>query len=241
MDRSLFSMGDKQPSSIKELYKIVIDMNASLRKEVDDMKESMQYMNKTFEELRTTKDELAALKREHAALKVEKEQLAESLVCTRQELLDLKQYSRKNNIEIKGVPQEKDESLVEIVQTIAEKVGTRVEPSDIDVVHRVPTKNKESSNIIVRFVSRGARDKVLQEAKKQRLAANDIGFSGTHPVFINEHLCPEYKLLLGMAIAKKKEKNWRFVWVSQSKILARRTENSKAIHIASSGDLSKIV
>lgn len=84
------------------------------------MKASMGYMNKTFEELRTTKDELAALKKEHAALKVEKEQLAESLACARKEIVELKQYSRKNNGEIKGVPQEKDESLVEVVQKIAE-------------------------------------------------------------------------------------------------------------------------
>lgn len=234
-------MVDKPPASIKELYKLVTDMNESLKKEVEEMKASMGYMNKTFEELRTTKDELAALKKEHAALKAEKEQLAESLACARNEIVELKQYSRKNNIEIKGVPEEKDESLVEVVQNIVQKVGTTVEPSEIDVVHRVPTRNKESSNIIVRFVSRGARDRVLQGAKKHRLAANDIGFSSTHPVFINEHLCPEYKALLGMAIAKKKEKNWRFVWVSQSKILARRTENSKTIHIASTDDLSKIV
>lgn len=88
-------MGDKPPTSIKELYKLVTDMNESLKKEVDEMKASMGYMNKTFEELRTTKDELAALKKEHAALKVEKEQLAESLACARNEIIELKQYSRK--------------------------------------------------------------------------------------------------------------------------------------------------
>lgn len=240
LDCSLFEMCDKPPSTIKELLKYVTDLNAGLRKDIDDVKEGMTYMNETFEELRTTKVELDALKKEHAALKLEKEQLAKSLVTTQKELTELKQYTRLSNLEIKGIPQNQNESLMEVVQRIGDKVGMCVEPKDIDVVDRVPTKDRTKTNIIVRFSSRAVRDKVLQAAKKKRLSASDIGFSDTNAVYINEHLCPEYKALLGMAIARKKEKNWRFVWVSQSKILARKAENSNVIHIASRDDLDKI-
>lgn len=80
-----------------------------------------------------------------------------------------------------------------------------MEPSDIDVVHRVPTKEPTKTNIIVRFVSR-SRNKLLQTAKKKRLTTSDFGFADASPVYINEHLCPEYKALLRKAIAKKKRK-----------------------------------
>lgn len=59
---------------------------------------------------------------------------------------------------------------MEVVRKIAEEVGTAVEPSDIDVVHRVPTMKKEISNIIVKFMSRESRERVLQDAKKHLLA-----------------------------------------------------------------------
>lgn len=157
------------------------------------------------------------------------------------EMTQLKQFTRKQNIEIKGIPQEPNESLVEIIQRIGDKVEARLEPSDIDVVHRVPTREPAKTNIIVRFGSRSARDKLLQAARKKRLTTSDIGFAETCPIYVNEHLCPEYKALLGMAIAKKKEKKWKFVWVAESKILARKTENSSVVHIATRADLAKIV
>lgn len=235
------TMGDRAPNSIKELLKHFTDITSNLKQELDEVKKSMEFMNNTFEELRGTKQELENLKKDNAALKKEKDELALSLLSTTKELTDLKQYTRKNNLEIKGIPKEEKESLVEVVQKIGGKVGVAVAASDIDVVHRVPTKDKDKTNVIVRFVSRARRDEVLQAAKKKRFAANEIGFPDTNAVFINEHLCPENKALLGMAIAKKKEKNWKFVWVTESKILARKAENARAIHIATKEDLAKIV
>ncbi|XP_077492078.1 uncharacterized protein LOC144102789 [Amblyomma americanum] len=234
-------MGDKPPGTIKDLLKYVNDQNAVLRKEVEELKQSMTFMNDSFEAFRMTGEELEALKKEHAALKLEKDELAQTLAKTQKELIELKQYSRLSNVEIKGIPETEDESLVEVVQKIGEKIGMDVETTDIDVVHRVPTKEKTKKNVIVKFASRAARDKFLQSARKKRLSANDIGFSETTPVYLNEHLCPEYKALLGMAIARKKANNWKFVWVSNSKILARKAENSTVIHIATRDDLSKIV
>ncbi|KAK8768006.1 hypothetical protein V5799_005213 [Amblyomma americanum] len=186
-------MGDKPPGTIKDLLKYVNDQNADLRKEVEELKQSMTFMNDSFEAFRTTGEELEALKKEHAALKLEKDELAQTLAKTQKELIELKQYSRLSNVEIKGIPETEDESLVEVVQKIGEKIGMDVETTDIDVVHRVPTKEKTKKNVIVKFASRAARDKFLQSARKKRLSANDIGFSETTPVYLNEHLCPEYK------------------------------------------------
>ncbi|KAH7952867.1 hypothetical protein HPB49_002029 [Dermacentor silvarum] len=98
-------MSEKQPCTIKELFKHFTDMNVNLKKELDDVKQSVTYMNETFEELRVTKQELDDLKREHATLNAEKERLAQSLASTQKELTELKQYTRKNNVEIKGIPQ----------------------------------------------------------------------------------------------------------------------------------------
>ncbi|KAG0445006.1 hypothetical protein HPB47_005351, partial [Ixodes persulcatus] len=121
----------------------------ALKKEVDDVVKSMTFMNSTFEELRGAKQELEASKKAHEGLKAEKEGLRQSLAKAQKEITELQQYSRMNNIEIKGIPQLKDESLTEVVQLIGDTVGVKVQPSDIGVVHRVPTKERGSTNVIV--------------------------------------------------------------------------------------------
>lgn len=119
-------MGDKVLSTIKELFKLVTDTNACLRKELDDVKDSLTYMNAKFEELRVTKQELDAVRLEHATLKAEKEQMAQTLSDSKKELTELKQYSRNNNKEIKGIPQKPNESLEEITKAIGDKTGQEV-------------------------------------------------------------------------------------------------------------------
>ncbi|KAH9371933.1 hypothetical protein HPB48_021293 [Haemaphysalis longicornis] len=69
---------------------------------------------------------------------------------------------------------------------------------------------------------------------------NDLGFSAKTAVFVNEHLCPALKKLLGMAIAKKRECQWQFVWTKEGRILAKRDEQSNVIYIQSERDIDMI-
>ncbi|KAH9373654.1 hypothetical protein HPB48_011402 [Haemaphysalis longicornis] len=67
-------------------------------------------------------------------------------------------------------------------------------------------KEPTKTNIIVIFVSWSARDKLLQAAKKKRLTTRDFGFGDASPVYINGHLCFEYKFCLARPSPKKKGK-----------------------------------
>ncbi|KAH9367534.1 hypothetical protein HPB48_022262 [Haemaphysalis longicornis] len=70
---------------------------------------------------------------------------------------------------------------------------------------------------------------------------NGLGFSANTAVFVNEHLFPALKKLLGVSIAKKRECQWQFVWAKEGRILAKRDEQSNAIHIQSEQDVEMIV
>ncbi|KAH7985200.1 hypothetical protein HPB49_026553 [Dermacentor silvarum] len=241
-------MGEKQPTTVKELAKVLNELTANvatLGENVKDVKTSIQFMSDKFDTIQTSLSEVCAelrnLQREHTTLKKENAELKKELADTRADLIELKQYSRQNNIEIKGLPHDPSERPEAIIQVLGEKLGTKIETAEIDVVHRVPTKEKGKTNVIVRFVSRSSRNKVLQAAKKKRLTTADFGFEGTNAVYINEHLCLENKILLGKATQLRKEKQWKFSWVSQGKILVRKTETSSVIHISRESDLAKIV
>lgn len=247
-------------STIKELGKALADLSArldvkheELKKELSDVfvselkavKQSMDFINEKFEEFKTNmvevNKELTTLKTDTHELKSANDRLFSELKAVRQEVVDLQQYSRRSNVEIKGVPMVEGEDLIATVKTISVCVNAEIEETDIEIVHRVPTKNAEQQNIIAKFASRASRDKLLTAAKKQRLNVSALGFEGNDPIYINDHLCPANKILLGKALKAKKEKNWKFTWVRDGKILMRKAEKSRVLHIKSAEDLAQVV
>ncbi|KAH6919672.1 hypothetical protein HPB50_029344 [Hyalomma asiaticum] len=96
------------------------------------------------------------------------------------------------------------------------------------------------SNVVVQFKTRQKRDSVLEKARKKRIRNREVGVADESPIFVNEHLCPALKRLLSLAINKKRERHWRFVWTRNGKIFARRSETSDAIRIECERDLGKI-
>ncbi|XP_077512035.1 uncharacterized protein LOC144123122 [Amblyomma americanum] len=253
-------MSDKAPSTIKELAKALNELSALfdakhvelkdtvktvIETELQSLKESMSLINEKFEGFRSEmvemRKELAVTKAENEAIRSTNAHLTSELKKVRRELTDMQQYSRRNNLEIKGVPVVADENLISTMKTISGCLNTEVVESDIEVIHRVPTKKKDEQNIIVKFFSRTVRDKILKVAKKQRLNVSQLGFEGNTPVFVNEHLCPANKVLLGMAVKAKKEKKWKFTWVSDGKILMRKVENSHVLHVTSAEDLRQVL
>ncbi|XP_071054717.1 uncharacterized protein [Onthophagus taurus] len=56
---------------------------------------------------------------------------------------DMEQYSRRNNLEIQGVPEKNNENLLDAV---AAHVGYDISRVDVDAVYRVPHINRHNSN-----------------------------------------------------------------------------------------------
>lgn len=199
-------MADKPPTTVKELAKVLQEMSTRMeslgRLELDigSVKESIKCVRDTFDgiqrSLETVCSDLKELRSDHEVLKKENKKLKEELAATKAEVIELKQYSRLSNLEIKGIPFVANEKLEEHVQTLTAKLGISVEKSEIDLIHRVPSKDKAKPNILIKFVSRSSRNKVLQASKKKRVTVSDFGFQETDAVYINEHLCPEKKFCL---------------------------------------------
>lgn len=235
-------------NALKDVRQDLRDMRASLeremRKENREIKASLEFFNKTFEELASL---CAGLKKENSELREMNESLQSDCQMLRrqatgheQRIVELEQYSRNRNIEIKGVPVAENESLPDILDIIGRSVEESITADDIEVCHRVPCRGTSQSNIIVQFCSRTKRDSVLEKARKKRLSTTDFGFRQQAPIFLNDHLCPALKKLLGTAVAKKKDSGWRFVWTRDGKIFGRKTETSRILRISCLADIDKM-
>ena len=79
----------------------------------------------------------------------------------------LEQYTRKDNIRIIGVKEEdneKEEDLLATLHTIAEAAGTKIE-GPISAIHRVGRRGQRPRQVIVRFVVRRDKAKLMKQKK----------------------------------------------------------------------------
>lgn len=226
----------------------------NIRAELAEMKTSMEFINKSFEDANrqavATAAENSALKKENETLRQRVNMLEQGLLECQTNLVKAEQYSRNKNLEIKGVLQEPNESLPDILKKIGDAVGEPISCTDIDVCHRVPTKDKKHTNLIVQFQRRDKRDQVLEKARKKRITNATLGLASLSqeaqdgqedsPIYINEHLCPFMKKLLGASIARKRACAWKYVWTRNGCIFARRTDTSPVLSIQRESDIDKI-
>lgn len=223
--------------------------DANLKQELDNfrkemmeefrtLKEGVKYCSDTCDEVSKTNKDVQAMMKEIKELTASNRALKEENRRLTQRVEDLEQYSRSNNVEVKGVPDEQDAH--EIILKMSEIVGEPVCEDDIDVCHRVPTAKQNESNIIVRFVRREKRNAFLAKAKKMRITTAELGCREAAPVYVNEHLTKQNKQLLGAAIAKKKQVGWKYAWARNGKILARREDKTPILRIRALSDVDKI-
>lgn len=234
-----------------ELAKRIDSLESLLKGNIDDLvKDLATKMLKKFEEqgvgehvklaetVGFVSDQYDSLLAKNAELvAVNKELVARNAVLEKK-VTDMEQYSRLNNIEIKGIPTTKGEDCKAILQCVAAAIDCPISTADIDTVHRVSTKSKEK-NLIARFCSRDKKNEFVRKARKARLRTNQLGFAGDNdkPVFVNDHLTVENKRLFAKALNLKKEKQWQFLWTDNCQILARMNEDCKVSRIVTEADL----
>lgn len=174
------------------------------------------------------------------------EQLQARLDKLEEDNINKDQWSRMNNVEVKGVPQTSNENLFEIIAKIGAKVNYPVSKNQINFITRVPTSEKDRIKpIIVRFCQRYVKEDFIaaarHELKTSPLTPVTIGLIGNHKIFINDHLTIRNKMLLSKTKKTSAEIDIKYVWVKHAKIHVRKNDTSPILVIKSEKDLQKII
>lgn len=153
---------------------------------------------------------------------------------------DMEQYSRRENMEINGLPATPGENEAEILKDLGRAIGVEVDASQIVAAHRVPTYNRTRAQpLVVRFKSRTLRDTWLQAYRKKRtVLASDV--NGRFPktrIYIGEHLTPANKLFLKTLKEAGKELGVKYVWCREGKFYARESDGKPSIRVSNIEDL----
>lgn len=151
----------------------------------------------------------------------------------------LEQRFLEKNIEVNNI-QNKELCATDVIKKIASTVNVVINNSDISNAYRTRREEK----IVVEFCSLSKKRELMSKIIKHRIESSVINVSSTannHTyVFVNDQLSAYYRKLLWLAKTKAKETNWKFVWVKNGTIFARKKEGSRAIIISNATDIESI-
>lgn len=157
---------------------------------------------------------------------------------------ELEQQAIGKNIEIKNV-KDIQMSATDVIKNIADSLTVTIEPTDIDNAFRLP---KNENKIIVKFSSLNKKNELMQKVRAHRIDSRVLSkddnrnntTNNTNYIYLNDELTHNNRRLLWLTKEKVKICNWKFVWVKNGNILARKMENSPAIIINTEADIELI-
>lgn len=202
---------------------------------------SVQFLASKYDEILKRNLELENLCTD---LKTENKTLREEIQVLKEDVDNIENTHNEKKIEVHGLPYKKNEDLCNIITKIGKTFDFNIEKEDIDDAYRIERVNNKDDKIkpvVVSFVRKRDKEKFLNMRRKRSLFSNEIGLDEIRTqIFINEYLSRRKKQLLWKTRKFKLEKNYKFVWTKNGRILLRKTENSQIIQVHSQEDLEKL-
>ncbi|XP_054260399.1 uncharacterized protein LOC128985051 [Macrosteles quadrilineatus] len=241
-------------TTTNELLKVLQEFKAQMfdelkttRNEITDLTDAMQFMSNKMDEstnlMKNIKEELASMKKENEHLRSDNAALNKEVTSLKSKVRALEQYSRKNNVEVSGIPETPNEDVMSLVKDVGTALGVEIQEGDISVAHRVPSYKKDRPPpLIIQFSRRVTRDTLLHEFRdRKKLNARQINPAFPEKsVYVNEHLAPENKLFLKDMKTKCKDIGYQYAWCRDGKFFVRKCENDRCIRIESCEDLNNL-
>lgn len=241
---------EEEVPSLGDIWRVLIQIKENtnhLNEEFEQLKTSFALQDKEISKLKEANSKLV---KENVALNTRIQNMEVSMESKDKQLKDLfnqqdslEQYTRKNSLEIIGVPVMEEHNCEDIVLAIARKLEVDLQPEDIEISHRLKRKGPNgtaSSAIIAKFVSH----KKKTELYRARVKLKDKSLKDFFPtltdyaevasrVFINENLTPARRKLLGVTLKKKHEGELHSVWTLDGKIFTKATPTASPTMITS--------
>ncbi|XP_048576861.1 uncharacterized protein LOC116604220 [Nematostella vectensis] len=177
-----------------------------------------------------------SLETEDKLIKVELNKMAGDLNTKKKSLDDIEQYSRRDCLEIKGVPLTPTENTNDVVKEVGELMEVEILEEDISTSHsyrlrdRIPTSAQLSQEDV--------RDRFYAGRKHLRdKSVRDIGLTRSdNKIYISESLSPGNRELFKAALSARHDLKFKYIWTQNGKVFLRKNKDSQAVLISKSQD-----
>ena len=176
----------------------------------------LDYQHKFDNSLGSINAELLELKTKFTKMESDlKVKLMERLVVTERKCWANEQYSRRECLQISGIPESvSDNAFEDKIQGVLRGIDTE----NIESCHRLKG-NGSKGRVILKLSKRKDAEKTkLNKKKLKNIDHRKIGLSSGTKVFINESLCGYYKLLWSKCKKLFLEKKIASFWVTNGTV-----------------------
>ena len=202
--------------------------------EISTLKTHLQKMDNQYQEI---EKQLYAAKRH-----VEEQQEEISELYDLQDKLE--QYTRKNSLEIHGVPESAYSSTEEVVLKLAEALQVPINPVDIEISHKLNRKGNKP--IMAKFVSHKTKTSLFKVRVNLRNIKLPNLFPGTHSpeskdrICIYESLTSYRKKIVNEANTMRRNGELLKVWTMEGQIYVKTSPDGRPIRIRELDDLKSL-
>ena len=249
-----------EETSLLELKEMLVDIQITVSnilrensKLTNEMAEVRNAIHQQKAELTDVKTALAITKKQHEEMETELTAVRKKINDQEEEIAELydlqdelEQYTRKNSLEIHGVPESAYTSTEEVVLKLPEALNVAVKPEDVEISHKLNRKGVKP--IIVKFQSH----KVKSSMYKERAKLKHVGVSDLFPyssaatrveserIYLNENLTSYRRGILKEANQKRKDGLVLSAWSMDGKIFVKTSPDGRPIRIYDKSDLENL-
>lgn len=231
--------------TLQDIMQVLNEIREDQKRTVCDINKSYEQLNDRLNEwtvtLQTEIRKMEENMKKFSDLETENITLKKTVQSLESRVEDLEQYSRRNCVELQGIPETKEESVTEIVKQVGNVLGMELTETMMDACHRLGKKNEERGPraIIVKFVRRIDKETFMKRRREKRdLSTRHMGLPTDTPVYVNESLSPSRRRLLGQVRRLRKERGYKYLWLRGGSILLRKEEGSPVIEVKCQADLN---
>lgn len=226
-------------NEIKEQFKqFKIEINESIEVCYDRIKDCEDGTKGNRRDIGRHEEQLEVILTENIQLKKEVNKLQAAMSAA-------EQYSRNNCLEVRGVPEVKNEVIMDVVKNIARSINFNFSEGMIDAVHRLssnPNFPHAPRGIIIKFCRRLDLEEMRKKTRvKNGFSAAELGYQSENRIFISLSMTRETSALWKHTRNFKKEHGYKYAWItSTGKIFVRREDGTKAVHVTSKHELERL-
>lgn len=226
---------------------------------IEGIEKSLEFNNMEFKALEAKVKTLEAsnksLELENRSLKSQINTMVNQMTENAMKIDDLEQYTRRDSIEIKGVPTSQYENTNQLVCQVGELMDVDISEDDISISHRLPPNKPWVDNngtqhppsppsIIAKFVRRDTKNEFYSRRWKLKdKKSDDIeGLEGSpgHSIYVSESLTQRRKKLFRSALKVKKDLNFQFISTTNGNIYLKKAPGTRPTLINTESDLAKL-
>lgn len=249
-----------EETSLLELKEMLVDIQITVS---NILRENTKLANEVAElrnVIQQQKGELINVKTALAKTQKQQDDLEIQLAAARRKINDqeteiaelydlqdaLDQYTRKNSLEIHGVPESAYTSTEEVVLKLAEALNVDINPDDVEISHKLHRKGIKP--IIVKFQSHKAKARMYKERTKlKHVCVSDLYPNSTAAtrvesgrIYLNENLTSYRRDILKHANQMRKDGLLTSVWSMDGKIFVKTSPEGSPIRIYEKTDLENL-